>query len=547
MKNIFYFWKKLVQKTKISYKRLLFSTLFSTLCEILVLSSVAYLTKVIQGSIVNEKFTEIVIYNYEFNLMQLASAFLAIVVVSFILKFYVLHAGTKLAFIAGNDLGKKLFKSVLEKDFDEHINRSDKEFLDLMTNKINMLVNGVFRPAFTLLINIILLVAIIVSLVFITSLKFMFLLLLIFVFFGLFFWVTKNTISKNSIVIKNNSEKRTQIILQGLMSIKEIKIYNFYNFFIDEFGENDLKFRLAQAENSFLSVFPKYVLETIVLLCLGFFILFGNPVSILDIIPQIIALGVAFQKLVPAFQGIFQSLNTLYGYKEISDNIRHEMEATNKREGLNHHTNNTSITKIKTSNLTHSYNPATFINFNDVEFKNGFSYRLRGQSGSGKSTFVNLLTGLLTPEAGLIESDNINLDSYQRLSIASYVSQNFIIPSEYLQTCFRLYNPKITDMEIKLLLNLVELSDILKYNSKIGVNGTLLSGGQRQRIGIALSLASERDVFILDEATTGLEPALEINILLKIKERLKDKILIIISHSELLTILVDYEVDISKN
>jgi ABC-type bacteriocin/lantibiotic exporter with double-glycine peptidase domain len=157
------------------------------------------------------------------------------------------------------------------------------------------------------------------------------------------------------------------------------------------------------------------------------------------------------------------------------------------------------------------------------------------------------LTGLLTPEAGLIESDNINLDSYQRLSIASYVSQNFIIPSEYLQTCFRLYNPKITDMEIKLLLNLVELSDILKYNSKIGVNGTLLSGGQRQRIGIALSLASERDVFILDEATTGLEPALEINILLKIKERLKDKILIIISHSELLTILVDYEVDISKN
>ena len=87
MKNIFYFWKKLLQKTKISYKRLLFSTLFSTLCEILVLSSVAYLTKVIQGSIVNEKFTEIVIYNYEFNLMQLASAFLAIVVVSFILKF----------------------------------------------------------------------------------------------------------------------------------------------------------------------------------------------------------------------------------------------------------------------------------------------------------------------------------------------------------------------------------------------------------------------------------------------------------------------------
>jgi len=537
----------LLQKTKISYKRLLFSTLFSTLCEILVLSSVAYLTKVIQGSIVNEKFTEIVIYNYEFNLMQLASAFLAIVVVSFILKFYVLHAGTKLAFIAGNDLGKKLFKSVLEKDFDEHINRSDKEFLDLMTNKINMLVNGVFRPAFTLLINIILLVAIIVSLVFITSLKFMFLLLLIFVFFGLFFWVTKNTISKNSILIKNNSEKRTQVILQGLMSIKEIKIYNFYKFFIDEFGENDLKFRLAQAENSFLSVFPKYVLETIVLLCLGLFILFGNPISILDIIPQIIALGVAFQKLVPAFQGIFQSLNTLYGYKEISDSIRHEMEATNKREGLNHHINNTSITKIKTSNLTHSYNTSEFINFNDVEFKNGFSYRLRGQSGSGKSTFVNLLTGLLTPKSGLIESNNVNLDSYQRLSMASYVSQNFIIPSEYLQICFRLYNPKITDTEIKLLLNLVELSDILTYNSKIGVNGSLLSGGQRQRIGIALTLASERDVFILDEATTGLEPALEINILLKIKERLKDKILIIISHSELFTTLVDYEVEISKN
>ena len=547
MKNLFYFWEKLLQKTKISYKRLLFSTLFSTLSEILVLSSVAYLTKIVQESFVNEEFAEIVIYNYAFNLMQLASAFLAIVVVSFILKFYVLYAGTKLAFIAGNDLGKKLFKSVLEKDFNDHINRSDKEFLDLMTNKINMLVNGVFRPAFTLLINIVLLVAIIVSLIFITSVKFMLLLLFIFVFFGLFFWLTKNTISKNSIEIKNNSEKRTQVILQGLMSIKEIKIYNLYNFFINEFGVNDLKFRLAQAENSFLSVFPKYVLETIVLLCLGVFILFGNPISILDIIPQIMALGVAFQKLIPAFQGIFQSLNTLYGYKEISDSIRYEMEAVDKREGLNEQIKNTSITKIKTTNLMHSYNPSEVINFNDVEFKKGFSYRLRGQSGSGKSTFVNLLTGLLTPELGLIESDNINLDSYQRLSIASYVSQNFIIPSEDLLICFRLYNPKILYPQIEALLSLVELSDILKYNSKIGVNGSLLSGGQRQRIGIALALASERVVFILDEATTGLEPALEINILRKIKERLKDKILIIISHSELFTALVDYEVDISQN
>ena len=547
MRNLFYFWKKLLKKTRASYKRLLYSTLFSTLCEILVLASVGFLTKGVQESFESDNFAGIEFYDHQFNLTQLASAFLLIVIASFVLKFYVLYAGTKLAFIAGNDLGEKLFKSVLEKDFDDHINRSDKEFLDLMTNKINMLVNGVFRPAFTLLINIILLVAIIVSVVFITSLKFMFLLLLIFGFFGLFFWITKSTISKNGIIIKDTSEKRTQLVLQGLMSIKEIKIYNFYDFFVHKFGENDLKFRLAQAENSFLSVFPKYVLETLVLLCLGLFILLGKPETILDSMSQIIALGVAFQKLVPAFQGVFQSLNTLYGYKEISNSIRGELETRDGREIFTQTTSDSPFVKLKSSNLAHSYRSEELIRFNDVEFKKGYSYRLRGKSGSGKSTFVNLLTGLLTPKSGHLQKDNKNIERIQRLGMASYVSQNFIIPSEHLQICFRLYNPNITNEEIKILLDLVEISENLEFDSKIGVNGSLLSGGQRQRIGIALSLASERDVFILDEATTGLEPDLEFNILFKVKERLKDKILIVISHSESFSTLVDYEIEIRKN
>ena len=180
-----------------------------------------------------------------------------------------------------------------------------------------------------------------------------------------------------------------------------------------------------------------------------------------------------------------------------------------------------------------------FENLN-IDFKLKRKIGITGETGSGKSTFIDILMGLLTPTNGKVfidgkELSNENLRSWQ--SKISHVPQNiFLINESILKNITFGINGELVD-EQKLMKSIkdAQLDNFIKdlpdgINTEIGENGINISGGQKQRIGIARALYKSKEILILDEATSALDYETEKNIMKNITKNNTSITLISISH-----------------
>ena len=162
---------------------------------------------------------------------------------------------------------------------------------------------------------------------------------------------------------------------------------------------------------------------------------------------------------------------------------------------------------------------------------------LVGESGCGKSTVVNLLSGALHPSSGAVTVGGKRLESvsrasyYARLAVVSY---NTYIFNETVRANFRLAKPDVTDEEIYAALQKVNLADFLRQNGGpdklITEDAANLSGGQKQRLALAVNLVADKDIYIFDEATSNIDMESETVILQNIRELSQTKSVIVISH-----------------
>jgi ABC-type bacteriocin/lantibiotic exporter with double-glycine peptidase domain len=173
----------------------------------------------------------------------------------------------------------------------------------------------------------------------------------------------------------------------------------------------------------------------------------------------------------------------------------------------------------------------------NTELKKGDIVALRGASGSGKSTFVNLLINLYKPTSGEINffDSNENILNVDQCSF-SYLAQETIILDTNLRdnVAFGMPNDKIIDYEILHALKLAKLDSLLKdmnIYEPLGERGLTLSGGQRQRLSIARMFYRKGNIIILDEITSGLDKNTESEIFKNIFQNNQENIIIVISHN----------------
>ena len=173
----------------------------------------------------------------------------------------------------------------------------------------------------------------------------------------------------------------------------------------------------------------------------------------------------------------------------------------------------------------------------NLKLKKGTFIGIVGKSGVGKSTFLDLLIGFLSPTSGKILIDGKELKSWRQIiNQISYVPQNIHIFNDSLKNNI-VFNPKDIVQTEKVLdaCKKAGLSSLIKnlpsgVNSKIKESGKNLSGGQSQRIGIARSLYKNSSILLLDEATGSLDTSTEAKIMKSIKKFSKDSIKIIVTH-----------------
>ena len=257
-----------------------------------------------------------------------------------------------------------------------------------------------------------------------------------------------------------------------------------------------------------------------------------------SIVPSLGVLGLAAVRLMPSVNRIISLFNTIKFnmplFNEMYDDLLAIKNEKDKDEQNRLHTTVRKLQfheEITVRNLTFSYPNTKKEILKNISFSipKGSFVGIVGASGAGKTTFVDILLGLLPPENGaiLVDGKNIYDDISSWLCNIAYVPQSIYLIDGSIRENIALGIPadKVSEERIRTVLKMAELSDFVealneKENTRVGERGALLSGGQKQRIGIARALYSNPSVLVLDEATSALDNETEKSItstILKLK------------------------------
>lgn len=349
---------------------------------------------------------------------------------------------------------------------------------------------------------------------------------------------------------QKNENLRLEHLQNSFRFIKDIKILNKEDYFINKFSKKNTITNLAQLKQDFTLSLPRLWFELITIF--GFIILILVITSFEDKYKSIIPLlgffaAVSF-RAIPSITKILNAIQHMRFAYPVSENYIKEFQIYNeKKEKTNNNLGSfIFLKKIEIKNIKFSYPESKKIILDNINFEilRGSSVGIFGNSGVGKTTLVNIILGLLDPQEGQINIDGENLVNFKRnwQNRIGYVPQNIYLSNDNIKRNIALgIKDELIDMKkIDYCLKasslekfVLELSNGL--NTKLGEFGDKISGGQKQRIGIARALYNNPEMLILDEYTSSLDPDTEKEIVNEVNSLKKRNTILTISH-KLLTL-----------
>jgi len=344
------------------------------------------------------------------------------------------------------------------------------------------------------------------------------------------------------------NRQRYQVAQEALGGIKEVKIFGREDSFFSRYINPSFRFARHQANSNIAGMLPRYFLEMLAfggILLIAMY-LFRTHDSFSRILPILGVYAFAGYRLMPALQNVYQQLAQLrFGLPALddlyNDILEFEQNQTTTRDLLAE----TLFPKnaISLENIYFTYPEAqlpTLKNIN-LEIPANTTVGLVGGTGSGKTTTVDIILGLLTPEKGrlLVDDTPINADNVRSWQQAlGYVPQHIYLADDTVAANIAFgVTPEEVDMEaVQNAARIAELHDFViqempyGYDTLVGERGIRLSGGQRQRIGIARALYHDPKVLVLDEATSALDNVTEKSVMQAIKKMQGERTIIIIAH-----------------
>ncbi len=340
---------------------------------------------------------------------------------------------------------------------------------------------------------------------------------------------------------------------QSVMGIKEIKIANKESYFINEYAKCGAGYVNAVQRYNLYNATPRLLIETVAIAGMILYMMLQllNGARVVDIMPQITLLALVAMRLIPCANRINNHLTSISYFEPffmgVSDNLQDEIRDESIDYNAESYTKKIDVQKleikdkIELKNITYKYPNTDVLIFDDadMEIPIGKSVGIVGTSGSGKTTVVDILLGLLQLQSGSILADGMEVrEHYQEwLKNIGYIPQTiFMIDSTIRKNvAFGYPDEDISDEKVWQALKEAQLDEFVRglpegLDTSIGERGIRLSGGQRQRIGIARALFEDPEVLVLDEATSALDNDTEAAIMDSINRLHGKKTLIIIAH-----------------
>ncbi len=487
--------------------------------------------------------------------------FIFIISITAIFRVLVLRYSLRFTSLLSASIASRIYSNTINQSYKSIVSQNSNVLISGITEKMNT-TGGIIFNLLNFFSSILIGTAITFGL-FIYNYKLTTILVLV---FGLMYLVVaylfKIYLKKNSFILSKYSDYRVKFLQESIGSIKVIILDSLHNIFSKMFSQAEKKFRLASANVAIVGSSPKIIFETIGIILLLLFCYFFFQGKINQNIQLVVSLGVfafAANKLLPLFNTIYiawvflsGSQNQISDLKNLIDRLDAQTVNNNKTFDLKNFSN------IKFDKIDFSYLGTRKKIFEklsiEIELKKKIG--IVGQTGGGKSTFVDLFMGLLTPTNGKIcvddvELNNTNLKSWH--SKISHVPQNiFLINDSILKNItFNINEEVLDEKKLKQAIKDSQLENFINdlpdgLNTEIGENGINISGGQKQRIGIARALYKIKEILILDEATSALDYETEKKIMRNIIINNKNITLISISHRKESLEDFDHVIDLNQ-
>jgi len=432
------------------------------------------------------------------------------------------------------------FKRAINAKIENYKRQNINKITHNIIAEVRVFVNILMVPTFDFLSRFFLIVFITTLLMFINVKITLIALVLGLIIYWLVYIFFRKKLSQMSNKRLDLEQSIFEYVINSLRSIKDIKVNNLEEYYIEKVKTPAKHFSFLNQEISIYASMPKYLVEALVFsITILVLILNIEKESIIDLIPSVSIFGIAIFKLLPIFQGIYANITRIKfnfsAMEVIEDHIANiKSEQVKKVEYLKF-----KSFELKNINFKYDENNKILDNFN-LRLNSGDFLLIKGESGSGKSTLVEVILGLIKPRSGKIMlngktlTNNFNLSSNIKVG---YVSQDiFIFEGTLIQNIIIPYNKRerYSKVDLKKVIEICKLDSIINslggLEGKISDGGKNLSAGQRQRIAIARSIINFPDLLIFDEATSALDIKTENHIINSIKKM--KKTIVMISHNK---------------
>jgi ABC-type multidrug transport system fused ATPase/permease subunit len=475
----------------------------------------------------------------------LGFVFLILLLFSLAFRIFTIYATVRFSEMRHYSISKKLLQIYLGQPYSWFLNQNSSNLEKTILSEVQFIVRDGISQSLDLIARGSLTIVLMIML-FIVDLKLTLLVgLAIVLAYGIVFYSVSGYLKKIGGKRLLNNELRFRTISQAFNAIKEVKVGGLEHNYIRSFSDSSIIFAKTTTSAEVIKQLPRFFLEAIVFGGILLILLYkmdrtGSFVESLPVISLYIFTG---YRLMPALQNIYASL-TMIKFIETSFNKLYEEIKNLKLSTEGQDQEVLPFNKVITlKNIHYSYPNSSRKVLKDINLSIPAKsvVGIVGSTGSGKTTIVDIILGLLEPQIGNLEVDGKvivkkNLRSWQQ-SIG-YVPQKIYLLDDTVAAniAFGVQKKNINQKALEKSSNLANLHNFVmeelpyQYQTLIGDNGVRLSGGQRQRIGIARALYHNPQLLILDEATSALDIQVEKNVMDALNKLYKEITIIIIAH-----------------
>ncbi len=477
-------------------------------------------------------------------LLFVSVTFISLIIISGIIRLTTLKLITSFSFKTGSELSTDFFTKVIYLPYEEQIKTKSADTIAGITQKINSTVS-IIHALIMLCANMLIFMLLSILIIYIDYKVALSSVVIMALCYILVAKITRKRLLGNSSIISSQTSILVNILQESFGGIRDVILDKLESFFINRYQPVDKELRLAMGDNIFRGGAPRYIMETVGIVIMGgvsVYLVFTLE-DLTFVIPLLGAIALAAQRILPVMQQIFASWAMIMGHKAELDDVITILERSLETGSENSEIffNNT----ISLKNLSYSYSennsvsPLTLSNIN-ITINKGDVIGIVGKTGSGKSTLVDIIMGLLVNFNGDMLIDGIKIN---RSNISSWRSKIAHVPQDVFlkddsiasNIAFGVDNNLSNILEIKNAAEVSQLGEFIDslkegIEYRVGERGINLSGGQKQRIAIARAIYKKSELVVLDEATSALDSKTESSIMKMINSVDKSTTVLIIAH-----------------